>query len=101
MRTDPSTIFARELARVDEQRARNGGDVARDERLTRPWRPLEKDTRLQARAVARERLGLAQRVNQHRPGIRITTTELQPKDAARLADSLAAALQSSQATYAA
>ena len=65
MRTDPSTIFARELARVDEQRARNGGDVARDERLTRPWRPLEKDTRLQTRAVARERLGLAQRVNQH------------------------------------
>lgn len=36
-----------------------------------------------------------------RPGIRITTTELEPKDAAKLAAALAAALQSSQATYAA
>ena len=36
-----------------------------------------------------------------RPGIRITTTELEPKDAAKLAAELAAALQSSQATYAA
>jgi DNA-binding transcriptional MocR family regulator len=36
-----------------------------------------------------------------RPGIRITTTELQPKDAAKLANSLAAALQSAHATYAA
>jgi len=35
------------------------------------------------------------------PGIRITTTELAPKDAAKLAAALAAALQSSQATYAA
>jgi DNA-binding transcriptional MocR family regulator len=36
-----------------------------------------------------------------RPGIRITTTELEPQDATRLAAALAAALQSSQATYAA
>jgi DNA-binding transcriptional MocR family regulator len=36
-----------------------------------------------------------------RPGVRITTTELEPKDAAKLAAALAAALQSSQATYAA
>jgi DNA-binding transcriptional MocR family regulator len=35
------------------------------------------------------------------PGIRITTTELEPKDAAKLAAALAEALQSSQATYAA
>jgi len=35
------------------------------------------------------------------PGIRITTTELAPKDAATLAAALAAALQSTQATYAA
>jgi DNA-binding transcriptional MocR family regulator len=35
------------------------------------------------------------------PGIRITTTELDPKDAAKLAAAVAAALQSSQATYAA
>jgi DNA-binding transcriptional MocR family regulator len=36
-----------------------------------------------------------------RPGIRITTTELEPKDAAKLAAAFSAALQSSQATYAA
>lgn len=36
-----------------------------------------------------------------RPGIRITTTDLEPKDAVKLAAALAAALQSSQATYAA
>jgi DNA-binding transcriptional MocR family regulator len=36
-----------------------------------------------------------------RPGIRITTTELEPKDAERLAAALAEALQSTQATYAA
>jgi DNA-binding transcriptional MocR family regulator len=35
------------------------------------------------------------------PGTRITTTQLEPKDAAKLAAALAAALQSSQATYAA
>jgi hypothetical protein len=33
------------------------------------------------------------------PGIRITTTALDPKDAAKLAAALAAALQSSQVTY--
>ncbi|HKI23205.1 MAG TPA: hypothetical protein VKA24_07280 [Gaiellaceae bacterium] len=35
------------------------------------------------------------------PGVRITTTELEPKDAADLAGALATALQSPQATYAA
>ena len=35
------------------------------------------------------------------PGIRITTTELAPKDSAKPAAALATALQSSQATYAA
>jgi DNA-binding transcriptional MocR family regulator len=35
------------------------------------------------------------------PGIRITTTELEPRGAAKLAATLAAALQSSQTTYAA
>jgi DNA-binding transcriptional MocR family regulator len=34
------------------------------------------------------------------PGIRVTTTELEPKDAAKLAAALAAALRSSQVTYA-
>ena len=36
-----------------------------------------------------------------RPGIRITTATLEPRDASKLAAALAAALQSSQATYAA
>jgi DNA-binding transcriptional MocR family regulator len=36
-----------------------------------------------------------------RPGIRITTTELEPEEAAKLAAALAQALQSPQATYAA